>query len=216
MPKKAQRGDLICILYGCTVPVVLRRRKKLPEDLEGESQLLLQEAVNKIADRFVARKEQRKKTQSERTQGGKARNGQSSAKPKPQTISERWLPILRKVEKTTLRSYQSAAAHGLPLAFGLVLKLGAHPSLLIFLAYLFVFVAFALAVIPFRKVRRAVYKPLRMYDEWKYQRSKKTWRLANPTYYELLGECYVHGIMDGEAMEFQIQNNIRAETFELR
>lgn len=28
VPKEAEQGDLICILYGCSVPVVLRRSKK--------------------------------------------------------------------------------------------------------------------------------------------------------------------------------------------
>jgi hypothetical protein len=36
------------------------------------------------------------------------------------------------------------------------------------------------------------------------------------TFYELLGECYVHGIMDGEAIEFQERNSIKSEVFELR
>ena len=36
------------------------------------------------------------------------------------------------------------------------------------------------------------------------------------TFYELLGECYVYGIMDGEAIEFQEKNSIKSELFELR
>jgi hypothetical protein len=35
-------------------------------------------------------------------------------------------------------------------------------------------------------------------------------------FYELLGECYVHGMMDGEAIEFQEQNAIKSVCFELR
>jgi hypothetical protein len=35
-PKGAQEGDLICILYGCSVPVVLRKIEKSQEDLDNE------------------------------------------------------------------------------------------------------------------------------------------------------------------------------------
>jgi hypothetical protein len=35
-------------------------------------------------------------------------------------------------------------------------------------------------------------------------------------FYELLGECYVHGMMDGEAIEFQKENDIEPMVFELR
>lgn len=34
--------------------------------------------------------------------------------------------------------------------------------------------------------------------------------------YEVLGECYVHGMMDGEAMAYQNEKGIRAQVFELR
>ncbi len=35
-------------------------------------------------------------------------------------------------------------------------------------------------------------------------------------YYRFLGECYVHGIMDGEGMAYQNENSIRKTLFELR
>ena len=35
-------------------------------------------------------------------------------------------------------------------------------------------------------------------------------------YYELIGECYVHDMMDGEAIALQNRNMIPAEVFELR
>ncbi|KAF4447234.1 HET-domain-containing protein [Fusarium austroafricanum] len=37
-PKDAQEGDLICILYGCSVPVVLRKVEKSQADLDKELQ----------------------------------------------------------------------------------------------------------------------------------------------------------------------------------
>lgn len=38
----------------------------------------------------------------------------------------------------------------------------------------------------------------------------------NWCYYEFLGECYIHGMMDGEAMAYQNDENLRAQVFELR
>lgn len=35
-------------------------------------------------------------------------------------------------------------------------------------------------------------------------------------YYEFIGECYVHGMMDGEAIEYQNFKEIKPQTFELR
>jgi hypothetical protein len=42
---------------------------------------------------------------------------------------------------------------------------------------------------------------------------------ANPKegfFYEFIGECYVHGMMDGEAIKHQNDEDIRAQIFELR
>ena len=36
------------------------------------------------------------------------------------------------------------------------------------------------------------------------------------TFYELLGACYVHGSIDGEVIQFQDENFIISEIFELR
>jgi hypothetical protein len=38
----------------------------------------------------------------------------------------------------------------------------------------------------------------------------------SPYYWNVIGECYVHGMMDGEAITFQNNNNIKPQTFELR
>ena len=43
------------------------------------------------------------------------------------------------------------------------------------------------------------------------QRWKQNW-----CYYKLLGECYLHGMMDGEAMAYQNQKGLRAQVFEIR
>ena len=49
-----QKGDLICILHGCSVPVVLRKVKKSPEELEHEEDQYTE--LTKYAVRMVDRK----------------------------------------------------------------------------------------------------------------------------------------------------------------
>ncbi|KAI0869368.1 heterokaryon incompatibility protein-domain-containing protein [Hypoxylon argillaceum] len=36
-PDSVQKGDKVCILYGCTVPVILRMHKKMGKDMENEA-----------------------------------------------------------------------------------------------------------------------------------------------------------------------------------
>jgi hypothetical protein len=37
-----------------------------------------------------------------------------------------------------------------------------------------------------------------------------------PRYYESLGECYIHGMMDGEAIAVQNNEGLSTQIFELR
>ncbi|KAF2104442.1 HET-domain-containing protein [Rhizodiscina lignyota] len=65
VPKHAEKGDLIVILYGCSVPVVLRRFSKTKEEVkhEADTKLTRQQkiAARKIIDtfrKFVAKRKQ--------------------------------------------------------------------------------------------------------------------------------------------------------------
>jgi hypothetical protein len=53
VPKGAKPGDLICILYGCSVPVVLRKIRKSPSDLSAE--LRDEKERQKDAASYIAR-----------------------------------------------------------------------------------------------------------------------------------------------------------------
>lgn len=53
-------------------------------------------------------------------------------------------------------------------------------------------------------------------DEWKRVEEHNKRVDDNLCYFEFLGECYIHGMMDGEAMAYQNDENIRAQVFELR
>jgi hypothetical protein len=48
-------------------------------------------------------------------------------------------------------------------------------------------------------------------------RARNDYWLPKPThYYEVIGECYVHGMMDGEAFGVKNEREIEKEIFELR
>jgi hypothetical protein len=39
---------------------------------------------------------------------------------------------------------------------------------------------------------------------------------SNYLFFEVIGECYIHGMMEGEALRFQKENSIETLEFELR
>jgi hypothetical protein len=66
---------------------------------------------------------------------------------------------------------------------------------------------------PFRRDKTG---PLEEPD-WKPTEEPETLRLQEQwSYYKFLGECYVHGMMDGEAMRYQNEKSIAPQVFELR
>ncbi len=57
----AQEGDSICILYGCSVPVVLRKYEKTADQIEREEGLIRVEAAVKIQQQFRTSKRLRER-----------------------------------------------------------------------------------------------------------------------------------------------------------
>ncbi|ODH50421.1 hypothetical protein GX48_03382 [Paracoccidioides brasiliensis] len=39
---------------------------------------------------------------------------------------------------------------------------------------------------------------------------------TTPSRYDLIGECYVHGMMDGEALDYKLKNRIKGQNFDIR
>ena len=58
------------------------------------------------------------------------------------------------------------------------------------------------------------------WDQWLELVLVKPKEIANEKsdrfYYEIVGECYVHGMMNGEALEWQNEKEVKAKFFELR
>ena len=70
----AEPGDFICIFYGCSVPVLLRRHNKSPQDVEAEKQFNLDEAKQLVVAKLQGVQQkwkelvQKKKTANVQTQ----------------------------------------------------------------------------------------------------------------------------------------------------
>lgn len=168
-PKAAREGDLICILYGCSVPVILRKIEKSRGDLDKEledEEIRKANVVAYIAKNLAARARRKRLDKASGLEGGEEStdvqsNGKRVAESEPETAPR------TKTQKADLESRPSEP-DGPPTA--------------------------------------------------------ATSTQAADHYYQLVGECYVHGMMNGESLTFRwnynkgrrLDDRILSETFELR
>jgi hypothetical protein len=154
--KDTRKDDLVCIFYGCSVPVILRQKRKTAAELVEEQKA--DEDDLKMAKEIAAITIQR---------GYRERLARRESKPpkggEAQSTGEGKAPNLRN-------------GTGEPTS---------EPN------------------------PRNETKPADNTDESKSRDPREF-------YYEFIGECYVHGMMDGEAIKYQNDQNIKAQVFELR
>jgi hypothetical protein len=148
--KNTAKGDVIAILYGCSVPVILRKRYKTNEQIEEEEKeekfVKNAEMTWRIILEWVRKIKRRKKWEqlpevAEKPKWGKQYIRESQAK---------YLKIMKESERTR----QENGQRSIPVAS-----------------------------------------------------RKKDAEIKKDCYYEFLGECYIHGMMDGEAMARKSKNN---------
>jgi hypothetical protein len=171
--KDVQPGDLVCILYGCSVPVILRRYKHdlddLVQELEAEERDIdesrelivigMQRRWRELLSRRMNRQESINRIEKQRTissinhePSNVGTNGKEpQLKPRPAEEPEDMLK--RNARKASPEERAKA-----------LLDLGGNECY----------------------------------------------------YYEFLGECYVHGMMDGEGFRFQNEYGFKSRIFELR
>ncbi len=239
----AKPGHLICFLYGCTVPVVLRRIEIPAGQIEAErvedEECRMQEAevlIRKFKKSLKSRRELRERRQAAlrelQDKRGKSDVDRTPAshycKPnkQPVKISPTWAdrgwrqcqipaaicPLVFSGFRTQATETHILVHLSLALILGLALMLA--PSMLK-----------ALQTRMYRVVsmcREKVQAWLRMVRSWltKSRPHSTPPELVKENvrkyYYEFVGECYLHGMMDGEAIKFQNDNEVKAETFEIR
>lgn len=179
--KDVQNGDLVCILYGCSVPVILRRRTKTQRDKLKEQEEDAQE--QKEAALLILRA----------FRASKARRARVEKSPRsPQTLPS---------PSTPSRSQESAMPFvTLPSNSGKQTFREKPPA-------------------PPIKPKPQLAERTNVHQVAADNKDgARDMRLGADVdyFYEFVGECYVHGMMDGEAIEHQNQHVIKAQVFELR
>lgn len=171
-PKGAQEGDLICILYGCSVPVVLRKVEKSQEDLDNElkdDEIRKANIVEYIAKNLAAKARRKRLDKAKEPDKTFPPNDNEKSKKRPALSDPE--PASRVLNKKAHLQFDSTD----PGRQTTVAKGGQAPGY----------------------------------------------------YYRLVGECYVHGMMNGESLTFRwnynqgkrlsgLEDRIISKTFELR
>ena len=228
----AKPGHLICFLYGCTVPVLLHRVEVPAGQIETEriedEESRMQEAmimVERVWDVLKNRQEIRKRRKKELKALQKIRGLSPVDKTPASYYCKNKKQDVRTVPswiKRRLRDYQMLAMFWLPIFAWLQLVFSVGLGLVLIFAYSERRVLRRLLYDAVRKCREVIESWSTTFGNWQ----AKIWPRPNTDeplkenvrkyYYEFVGECYLHGMMDGEAIKYQNQNDIKAEMFELR
>ena len=229
----AKLGYLICFLYGCTVPVVLRRVEIPTEQMEAEQtedeESMKREAMIRVWDALKSQQQNREMRQSRLKELQKKR-GISDFDRTPASHYLRSKKQARKalppwVERG-FSDYQLLATICLPVFSGLYFQATETNVLTHLLLSLAFSLAFVFAHSKWDVWRETLYSVVRKLEErfhgWQVKiRPRSTThepvkKSVSKYYYEFVGECYLHGMMDGEAIKYQNDNQIKAEMFEIR
>ena len=239
----AKPGHLICFLYGCTVPVLLRKVKIPAGQIETEriedEDSKLEEAklrVQRVRDVLKSRQEDRKKRKTALKELQKSRGvslvdrtpASNYCKTKKQDVRTvpPWIQLL-------FRDYQMLATLCLPVFACLRARTTETEALTHLILSLALGIVLMFAFSQRKVLRRWLYNADKRWKEMMESWSKtiSTWQAkirprpntdeplkesADKYHYEFVGECYIHGMMDGEAIKYQNDNHIKAEMFELR
>ncbi|MCJ1447875.1 MAG: hypothetical protein MMC23_008387 [Stictis urceolatum] len=249
--RNASPGDHICILYGCSVPVVLQRVIKEPSNLAAEiahderlledKQKLLASTLKRLSTDLVKRREF----------GAKKRRRSFLSRVKIYLQHSRYLiPV---VVGLSVEFWRWPTIYFLIVAGGAKLLLGnklpspvdtqvrrsrefrdiapylyytrlSWPLTVLLIAYIWGFNLY-IALLPitlvllFPNIFLAVY--IDLWQNWaiKVDKPKLRSHVRDPheiEYWVIKGECYIHGMMNGEAIEVQNSQKIKARRFEIR
>ena len=246
----AREGDKICILYGCSVPVVLRRMIKSDEIAEMEciedEEIRMQKLVESVRLLKDIYKKKLRRAREAQIFGAKFWTSLWYVK-------LAWLiGILFYVNYEYCVTWEDTAI--IVIGFVLLVPQGiwsalprskrrsGFPRMQIwwFLDYIELMRQFLFSILivywrklmlvtlalslnvflmfPWQSLPKVWPAVKRRYGEWKNRGNViKPARTERPRYYwTLIGACYVHGMMDGEAITHQNSKQIKPEKFELR
>jgi hypothetical protein len=210
-PADTRTGDFVCILYGCSVPVVLRRLSKSEEEIESDKELAKKEQLRAV--RMI----QRRFRESRILRIARARRRRDIAKAQ---LYELFTHLTRShthnVICSTLFVILISVLGSLDLTgyFG-GLRTTVYGSLLhSFIALskkpghivttFIIIISFAVGPI-ISVLWMKLFKLLRAFARWLHFVKEEEFKAREPVrfYFTLVGECYVHGMMGGEAINLQ-------------
>jgi hypothetical protein len=240
-----RKGDLVCILYGCSVPVVLReipltaerfayeQKANYAED-ELEAAITIQRGYREIRRKRAERERKRAEWTRRNTQSrdghNKAHHQRVKKKPMPDHVEQITLMYQTHARDITAKCYEQGMrvmhiyqwlVACIPpvclLAYKYVGRVTLQPPLIAAV----IGVAIVLAI--FSWLVRRLWSSLThvWYAALPYKfipelLNRPSRRKADRFYYQVIGDCYVHGMMDGEAIAYQNERQIKPQTFELR
>lgn len=123
--------------------------------------------------------------------------------------------LIRRCIRLGLQGYDMLGLSTIIVLFAMYIGVDARMTLPIFFLSVYVGVVVLLALFPRRLVMRIWSEIVINWSRFRPNKKPRN-ELVRPCYYRFIGECYLHGMMDGEAITYQNENNIKAETFELR
>jgi len=211
LASKVQKGDKVCILYGCTVPVILRRHEKKREDLEKEIFEDQIEALKSCYVKMVERRERKSKAMEKLKQYTKeerdklnAVKDEASYVLETRKLAKKAAEEARKKQEEARKDEENArkAEEQKKQADELL-----HSLLRLLALLLLPLLYFASLYLPEEDAKRKEEESV----------SKKPEDLPDERlYYEFNGECYIHGMMDGEALREKFYRQLPNRIFELR
>jgi hypothetical protein len=199
VPKATREEDLVCILYGCTVPVILRRHEKTPEQMEQQRVARRNEDMSRAAAKILSSWRRKKVLRAQEERKEMEREREKATKNTANSSSSRTTPRGKRRRQTDLDEALAAADAGSPS------KRMKHRQLC------------GECHRPFEKsvTRKPTLQPNEPYKVLE----------PDPVYYEFIGECYVHGMMNGEAItvkgkstaeDAESEDSMKTINFELR
>lgn len=210
VPDEAEHGDFVCILFGCSVPVVLRQHKKSEESMASE---------RKQRKEAESEREQRKEAESEITQREEAESEMARRKKVINAVRvlENWFlrrKLILEMEKLIPKVKKSMDASQPPSTpnskkrkqLASSPKTPTPPKI----------------HSPNKKKKRDHPAPFEAREakrdsgEPPEDTPKDSINSIEPRFYQLIGECYVHGMMNGEAISAQSDKNLKKQLFEIR
>jgi hypothetical protein len=179
-------GDLVCILYGCSVPVILHETEKSEKQMKDEKAEDASATLEGTLLHYMKKRKLKRKYDENR----------EKILEKPPDIGEDSQPDIKKVKYWSTRDIEAYVREWNEIGKKLKkARKGLKDA--------------EESVQTLKEQQRTIFKTKPPAQPTQENRDNERW-------HKFKGECYIHGIMDGEAMKFRDNERIVDRVFELR